>query len=669
MSLTLQTNFTPAPNSAKISQLPELTNLTGEELILVALDGANYTVPKKLLSSVNGGATLFGPTNLYVTQTYTFVITNFDMSLDYNISVDVGTVSSINASNGSFSYTAPEVAGPAVLTLNGNSYNLTINPAITIAPTIIVPANNSTVSCNTVLVSASAFSNLGPADTQLAANWQLATDPAFTNVVQQSLNDSVNLNSYLFENLSLSTTYYVRVSYVGHISPVSQYSTPISFTTSSVCYPSEEIYECVSPNIQSYGKYGQAVGTTLDGTILAVSAPSENVAGSSTTLGNVYIYSTTTFPYVLLQTISSPNSNAGSFGDTIELSSNGDFLFIGDPFCNSLINPNLSNAGVVYVYKKVNNVFTLLGTIEPSVPNANFYFGQYVKMSQDMSTLVVSSYSNYSSTPSPSIFVYTFNSTLGTWTLSTSFTNTLLSTTTVDTNYGLVVDINSTGTIVVTSSSSNNGGNGVVFVYTNNNGVWTTTQILPNTANVVANSGFGNSLTLSPDGTKLFIGASGNTAIINGVTYVSQGEVFYYQFTSGSWVLAQTIDATTNLGYPGFGYNVKVSPDGTMLVIIGSEIYVYSKNSSGQYDYTATLESVIPNLGNWAVSSNYPIGSSVPNQLIALNNANNRLFIGNQTINSEIYNYNGVVYTFSCFQNPSFQPIAANTTATSGSSY
>jgi len=668
MSLTLQTNFTPAPNSAKISQLPELTNLTGEELILVALDGANYTVPKKLLSSVNGGATLFGPTNLYVTQTYTFVITNFDMSLDYNISVDVGTVSSINASNGSFSYTAPEVAGPAVLTLNGNSYNLTINPAITIAPTIIVPANNSTVSCNTVLVSASAFSNLGPADTQLAANWQLATDPAFTNVVQQSLNDSVNLNSYLFENLSLSTTYYVRVSYVGHISPVSQYSTPISFTTSSVCYPSEEIYECVSPNIQSYGKYGQALATTLDGTILAVCAPSETVVGSATNVGNVYIYSTTTFPYVLLQTIPSPSSS-GSFGDTIELSSNGDFLFIGDPLSNSLINPTLSNAGVVYVYKKVNNAFSLLGTIEPSVPNAFFYFGQYVKMSQDMSTLVVSSYSNYSSTPAPSIFVYTFNSTLGSWTLSTSFTNTLISTTTLDTNYGSVVDINSTGTIVVTSSSTNNGGYGVVFVYTNNNGVWTTTQILPDTSNVLINSGFGNTLTLSPDGTKLFVGASSNDAIINGTTYTGQGQVFYYQLTSGSWVLEQTINAPTNLAFSDFGYSVKVSPDGNMLVIVGREIYVYSINSSGQYTYTATLESVISNLGNWAVYSNYGLDSGIPNQIIAINNSNNRLFIGNQTINSEIYSYNGVVYTFSCFQNPTFQPIAANTNATSGGSY
>jgi hypothetical protein len=671
MSLTLQTNFTPSPNSPKISQLPELTNFTGEELILAASNGKNYTIPKKLFSSLTGGVTVYGPTSLYVTQTYTFVISNFDMSLNYTVSADVGTVSTINVLNGEFTYTAPATSGPAVLNVNGNTYNLTINPALTNTPTIIVPSNLSTISCNNVLVSASAFSNTGPADTQLAANWQLATDSAFTNIVQQSLNDTVHLNSYLFENLNLNTTYYVRVSYVGNISLPSSYSQTVTFTTGSVCYPSEDIYELVSSNIQTYGIFGQAVVSTLDGSVIAVSAPGENTTltvNGSLTKGNVYIYNTTTFPYILLQTIASPNSNTSSFGDSLEISSDGNYLFIGDPLSNSLLNPTLSYAGVVYVYKNVNNLFTLIGTIEPAVPAANFYFGQYVKMSQDRSTLVISSYAGVSSTPTPSLFVYAFNSTSGTWTLSTSFTDTLIAPTVSDANYGLVFDVNSTGTTIVTSSYSNNGGYGVVFVYTNSNGTWTTTQILPNTSNVGMYVGFGNTLSLSPDGTELLIGASNNNAVIGNTTYYSQGQVFYYLLSAGSWVLTETINAPINQNYLGFGYNVKVSPDGTTLVIIGQEVYVYIKNSNGQYTYTATLESVISNLGNWSVSSNYSVGNSIPNQFVAINNANNRLYIGSGRVNSETFNASGIVYTFSCFQNPSFSAIAINTNGSSGGS-
>jgi hypothetical protein len=132
--------------------------------------------------------------------------------------------------------------------------------------------------------------------------------------------------------------------------------------------------------------------------------------------------------------------------------------------------------------------------------------------------------------------------------------------------------------------------------------------------------------------------------------------------------LTQTIDSPINQSYFNFGYSTKVSPDGTMLVIIGTEIYVYNINTSGQYTYTATLESITTNIGNWSVASNYGFGSGVPNQFIALNNANNRLFIGNTRINSEIYNSSGMVYTFSCFQNPSFKSIAINTGGGSGSS-
>jgi len=67
-----------------------------------------------------------------------------------------------------------------------------------------------------------------------ATDWEIATDPDFTNVVFTSYNDKTNLTSIDVSNKGLSplTTYYIRVRYKS-AGFVSNWSDPVSFTTSA----------------------------------------------------------------------------------------------------------------------------------------------------------------------------------------------------------------------------------------------------------------------------------------------------------------------------------------------------------------------------------------------------------------------------------------------------
>lgn len=98
-------------------------------------------------------------------------------------------------------------------------------------PSITTPSNLSANQAVSINFASSAFSVSGGVDTQLNSSWQLATDAAFTNIIQQSLNDTAHLTSWLVTGLSYNTTYYARVKYTGNSAGSSSYSPTCIFVT------------------------------------------------------------------------------------------------------------------------------------------------------------------------------------------------------------------------------------------------------------------------------------------------------------------------------------------------------------------------------------------------------------------------------------------------------
>lgn len=123
-------------------------------------------------------------------------------------------------------------------------------------PTITSPTNGTTGFWNTITSSAFTTSSTFEGKHE-ASDWEIATDANFTNIIESSYNDTVNLTSYLPTQLSANTTYYVRVRHKSD-NHISDWSDPISFTTGanrppeiiSVNWSSDVLYDNSSYTVE-----------------------------------------------------------------------------------------------------------------------------------------------------------------------------------------------------------------------------------------------------------------------------------------------------------------------------------------------------------------------------------------------------------------------------------
>lgn len=67
--------------------------------------------------------------------------------------------------------------------------------------------------------------------THTRTDWEIATDYLFTNVVESSYDDPVNLTQFTPTSLSFDTLYYVRARYKDNLGSLSEYSSATSFYT------------------------------------------------------------------------------------------------------------------------------------------------------------------------------------------------------------------------------------------------------------------------------------------------------------------------------------------------------------------------------------------------------------------------------------------------------
>jgi hypothetical protein len=158
----------------------------------------------------------------------TGTITNYDSLTEYTVSAVLGTVS---IDGDTLTYAAPATAGTETLTINGRTLEFPIQPAGIVTPTLVAPSNGSIDQGSSVELVASMYATT-PAgfEAHVSSDWQVATDSGFTNIIAQSLDDAVNLESWTVDGLVESTLYYWRVRYKS-ASLISGWMTTAQFTT------------------------------------------------------------------------------------------------------------------------------------------------------------------------------------------------------------------------------------------------------------------------------------------------------------------------------------------------------------------------------------------------------------------------------------------------------
>jgi hypothetical protein len=271
------------------------------------------------------------------------------------------------------------------------------------------------------------------------------------------------------------------------------YSTAIYiFTRSGSTWTQEQK---IVPGDASYG-FGQTVDLSSDGNIMVGGDYLQN-----SSRGAAYVYTRSGSTWSLQQKITAADGASGDqFGRAVSINSTGgDTVIIGAPSCD----PSFTDQGAVFVYTRSGSTWSQEAKIVGLSTMDFSHFGLILDLSSDGNTAVIGSYNSVVGGRSAA-YVYTRSGTV--WSpIRLIF----------DYVPGGGVSISLDGTVIVVGGTSYAGGGGTVYKYIKDGTDWVNTnQLIPPGAPAV-NDQFGVSIAANISGNTLIIGeGSGGHAYI-----------------------------------------------------------------------------------------------------------------------------------------------------------
>lgn len=604
----------------RLSEFPLLSTLTGEEDIPCVALGQQYRIKtSQLVSGGTAGPGLYGPLSPYNHSDINYTITSYDMAAAPVASVDHGTLTQ----NGpALVFNAGSYAGPVVFTIGSATFNVTVIPAVVLAPTL--EGFTSPIAVNTPLLylNYSAFTTSGLHDTLASVEVQTDTVSTFdsANLITATTlaaNVLVDPNTGIIGleigPLQPSMTYYLRVRYTGAVLPASVWSETTVLNTSAQFIANNIVANLLDPDAGVDFGFSVAMDTT--GTICAVGDYGVNVSGGGT--GKVYIYTKTGNTWGLSATLTGSNLTR-YFGYTTAMSADGTVLVVGDYYAyNSTLR---ANTGSVYIFTNTAGTwaqsFFTYGTI------ASSNFSRALAISRDGKTVAVGCSQN---SVGSVVSIYTLSA--GTWSKTSS-----VSTTDSVYYFGSSLSLNQDGTILVIGANNNSNGPGAVYTFVYSNAAWAQTSKITDPATntygsfggivalnaqatalvlVSTNSrlvyiaqtagnntwgvptaitrpslsgrmvyNFGSAAAINDTGTVVFIGARGTNVLNSQGAYVSTGEVYAYIYQNGAWTYLTQITPASEIGYSAsFGNAIATNTDGSAFIVGAYQAANYTGNA------------------------------------------------------------------------------------------
>lgn len=588
----------------------------------VAKTGEDGKLPASSMpSAVVTGPTLDGPAEVFVNQTVTYKITNYDQLAAYALSATAGTLS---RTADVIAYTAPTSVQSVTLDINGRQIALTVRPTGPVTPTVISPVAGAANILSGMIMAGSTFALSTGTGAHLSSDWQLANDELFSNVVQSSFNDTVNKTTWPVSSLLENTRYFVRVRYKDVTAGTSNWSLAASFTTKvSFTAFAEEAFVSHADRVTGDnlgGLVNQQVAVTADGTRAFLSTITKN--NTQTGQGAVYVFSRIGSTWSQeAKLIHSPIAASEQFGCALSVSYDGTRVVIGsqgrtntatnqgavyvftrtgvtwsqeavlyhgdvansDRFGSSVsVNAagtrfaagafNKTGAaateGAVYVFNRIDTVWIQEAKISRPAALAAAWFGYGVALTADGNRLVVSG-SNSSS-------VYVFTRVLGGgWALEGTLS---VGTYTTPVSYWVAVKVSDQGDRVVVglrSSTLTTTAQGLVLIYARTGTTWTQEAVL-SLPTPLAYDQFGSDVAFNSDASILVVGANKATQSLS-----SQGAVYVYVRIASTWTLRTILVASNAIAGGMFGSSVALSDDGTRLVVGAGNATVSSTTGAG----------------------------------------------------------------------------------------
>lgn len=326
--------------------------------------------------------------------------------------------------------------------------------------------------------------------------------------------------------------------------------------------------------------FGESVAISSNGSIIAASTSRNDDNGDNS--GHVKVYENINGTWTQIGDNINGIGVNDEFGRSISLSSNGNIIAVGALASDGL--------GKVKIYENVGGIWTQIGQDINGQPTDNF-LGWDLSLSSDGNILAVSNSGNIDNgngmIDPRSVRVY--ENVGGIWTqIGQDITEEQQ-----EEILGWSIDISSDGNILVTGAISNddNGtSSGQVRVYENIGGIWT--QIGQDINGEAAFDESGRSVSISSNGEIIAIGATGNDG--NGS---NSGHVRVYENIGGIWTqIGADINGTSSS--EAFGNSVSLSSDGS-IIAVGAPGNDTNNNNSGQVQVYQIIEGVWTQKGTY----------------------------------------------------------------------
>ncbi len=328
-------------------------------------------------------------------------------------------------------------------------------------------------------------------------------------------------------------------------------------------------------------QFGSAVSFSAQGNRVAVGAWRNDEFGVNA--GQVYIYEDNNDDWEIAIGALGGEASNDRFGYAVALSADGSRVAIGAP--NKPTTAGVAS-GQVYIYQENNGTWQEVGT-PIGGQNVSENFGTSISISANGQRVAIRTFTEGLGSSLGNVRIYEE----GVGAIWTQIGTDIPANDGFDTNDGM--SLSADGTRIAISRPSASGATGAVDIYEEVNGVW---QILSTFTGTVGGELFGQSISLSADGTVLAVGIPGSN-----IAATAAGEVFIYEEENGIWSMIQSLSGTSIVEL--FGSAVALSDDGSHLVV-GAPRKSDNGTDAGQ------VSIFVEDDGNWILSGNNINGST-----------------------------------------------------------
>ena len=305
---------------------------------------------------------------------------------------------------------------------------------------------------------------------------------------------------------------------------------------------------------------GYSISIAYDGTRVAVGAMYATPGGIANA-GKAYIFSRsgTTWTQEAVLT-ASDKASYDSFGSTVSISGDGTRVTVG---AYSADPGGISSAGKAYVFTRSGTIWTQEVILTASDKAANDSFGYSIDISSDGTRVTVGAMYATPNGVTNAGKVYVFSRSGTTWTQEAILT---ASDKAAGDYFGISVAIDSTGARVAVGAQSADPGGlndaGKAYIFVRSGTTWTQEAVLIASDKFIGDR-FGCRISIASDGSRVAVGA--RLADLGGTT--DSGKAYVFTRSGANWAQEVVLSASDRAAGDGFGYSVSISGDGTRIAI------------------------------------------------------------------------------------------------------